>query len=166
MKTVREASQELNISRQALYSKLTTDFKARFTTIKKINNRDTLVISSDGIKELEKDIVKVDSQVDKGVDSQVDNQIIDLLDKNIKLLQQQLQEKDKQIQQMKEDHKEELKEIKKDYKEQLKVKDQQIENLTELNRNNQILLGRGQEQKALPGGTVIDKIKNFFNKEG
>src|SRR6056297_2407145 len=129
MKTVREAAQELNISRQALYSKLTKDFKARFTTIKKINNRDTLVISSDGIKELKRDTVKadneVDSQVDNEVDSKVDSGIIKLLDKNIELLQQQLKEKDKQLE-------------KKDI--QISELNERLKESQTLNKNTQILL--------------------------
>jgi len=184
MKTVREAAQELNISRQALYSKLTKDFKARFTTIKKINNRDTLVISSDGIKELKRDTVKadneVDSQVDNEVDSKVDSEIIKLLDKPIELLQQQLKEKDKELQQLKEEHKKEMQQLKEehkkdiqqirsDYKEQLQAKDNQLKDLTELNRNNQILLRDKKETLELlevkEKKSITERIRGIFKND-
>jgi len=158
MKTVREAAQELNISRQALYSKLTKDFKARFTTIKKINNRDTLVISSDGIKELKRDTVKadneVDSQVDNEVDSKVDSEIIKLLDKNIELLQQQLKEKDKQLE-------------KKDI--QISELNERLKESQTLNKNTQILLRDKKETLELlevkEKKSITERIRGIFKND-
>jgi len=162
MKTVREAAQELNISRQALYSKLTKDFKARFTTIKKINNRDTLVISSDGIKELKRDTVKADNEVDSQadnevdneVDSKVDSEIIKLLDKNIELLQQQLKEKDKQLE-------------KKDI--QISELNERLKESQTLNKNTQILLRDKKETLELlevkEKKSITERIRGIFKND-
>ena len=145
MKTVREVSEELGISRQAVYSKLTTNFKENFTTIKNINNRDTLVISRAGIDELKDDTVKVDSQVDSKVDNAIDTEMIDLLSKNIDLLQEQLKIKDNQINELNE-----------------RLKEQQ-----ELNRNNQVLL-LNEKNKILESmeqketRSILDRLKGIF----
>lgn len=127
MKTVREVADELNISRQAVYNKLTVNFKAKFTSYKKINNRQTLVIKRDGIDKLKLDLVKEDSQVDSQLDNLVDNQLIDLMDKNIEILQDQLFEKDKQISELNE----------------------RLKEAQELNKNNQVLLHRQQDKQRM-----------------
>lgn len=144
MKTVREVAKELNISRQAVYSKLTSDFTAKFTTKKKINNRYTLVISREGIEQLKSEVVKVDNQVDSKVDNELDSDLTTLLTKNIEVLQEQLKVKDNQISELNQ-----------------RLKEQQ-----ELNKNNQILLHRQQEQPKIledkKGITLIDKLKGLF----
>lgn len=153
MKTVREVAKELNISRQAVYSKLTDKFKEEFTTTKQINNRDTLVITKGGLERLRQEIVKVDSQVDSKVDNLIDskvgNQIIELLNKNIELLQEQLKIKDNQITELNE-----------------RLKEQQ-----ELNKNNQILLHREQDNNKVlelesleqkENRSLLSRIKGLF----
>ena len=61
LKTVREVAEELNISRQVVYSKLTIKFKEDFTMIRKINNRNTLVIDNIGIEKLKKEMDNLNS---------------------------------------------------------------------------------------------------------
>ena len=124
LKTVREAAEELGISRQAVYNKLTTNFKEKFTSIKKINNRDTLVISKAGVEALR-------------VKKPINDELIELMNKNIDTLQEQLKIKDSQIQELNE-----------------RLKEQQ-----ELNRNNQILLHKQQENNQ------VLELKNQEQKE-
>lgn len=149
MKTVRETAKELNISRQAVYSKLTDKFKKEFTTIKQINNRDTLVITKAGLERLRQDIVKPDSQVDSKVDKVIDSDLTALLSKNVEVLQEQLKIKDTQISELNE-----------------RLREQQ-----ELNKNNQVLLHREQENNKLlsiesmeqkESRSILDKIKGIF----
>lgn len=172
MYTIKEVAQKLDITPQAVYKKLNqlqTELNNHIYQVEK-GSKTVKAVDKQGLEILKDSLNQpVDNQV-KQPNNQVDNQFktetMEILRETIDTLNNQIEVKDKQIQQLKEEHKEEVQQIRSDYKEQLKVKDGQIENLTELNRNNQVLLGRGQEQKALPGGTVIDKIKNFFNKEG
>lgn len=141
MKTVREVAEELNISRQAVYNKLTVNFKTNFTTYKKINNKDTLVISNDGVHKLKLDIDKVDNQVDSQVDNTIDNQLIDLMSKNIELLQKQLEIKDNQIVELNE----------------------RLKEAQELNKNNQVLLHRQQDKpKMIESKEKKFSFKNLF----
>lgn len=139
LKTVREVANELNISRQAVYSKLTVKFKEDFTTIKKINNRDTLVINKTGVEELKKSIVNIDSQVD----NLIDNQIVELLNKNIEVLQSQLGIKDQQILEL----------------------NQRLKEAQELNKNNQILLHRQQDQPKMLDSKDKFSFKKWFGKD-
>ena len=134
MKTVREVAEELNISRQAVYSKLTVQFKENFTTIRKINNRNTLVIDKDGIEELKKDMDNLDSQADK----KIDNQLIELLNKNIDILQKQLEVKDQQIIELNE----------------------RLREAQNLNKNSQVLLHREQDQPKM----IEEERKGFSFK--
>jgi len=165
MYTIKEVAQKLDITPQAVYKKLNqlqTELNNHIHQVEK-GSKTVKAVDKQGL-EILKD--SLNQPVDNQVDNQFKTETMEILRETIDTLNNQIEVKDKQIQQLKEEHKEEVQQIRSDYKEQLKVKDGQIENLTELNRNNQVLLGRGQEQKALPGGTVIDKIKNFFNKEG
>lgn len=139
MKTVREVAEELNISRQAVYNKLTVDFKTNFTTTQKINNKDTLVINKNGVHKLKEDIVNLDSQVNSRLDNQIDNRLMDLMNKNIEVLQEQLQIKDQQIIELNE----------------------RLKEAQELNKNNQILLHRQQEQPKM----IEEEKKRFSFKD-
>lgn len=140
MKTVREVADELNISRQAVYSKLTVNFKANFTTLKKINNKDTLVINKAGVHKLKRDVVNVDNQVDCQVDNPLDNiinhQIIELMNKNMEALQEQLRIKDQQIIDLNE----------------------RLKEAQELNKNNQVLLHRQQDKTKM-----IEEVNKKFS---
>lgn len=138
MKTVREVAEELNISRQAIYSKLTVRFKENFTMIKKINNRDILVINKDGVEELKKGIDNLDSQVGCQLDNQLDNKLIELLNKNIKILQSQLGIKDQQIMEL----------------------NQRLKEAQDLNKNSQVLLHREQDKPKI----IEQKSKFSFKK--
>ena len=138
LKTVREVAEELNISRQAVYSKLTVQFKENFTTIRKINNRDTLVIKKDGVEELKKDMYNLDSQVNSQDDKQIDNQLIELLNKNIDILQKQLEVKDQQIIELNE----------------------RLREAQNLNKNSQVLLHREQDQPKM----IEEERKGFSFK--
>lgn len=124
MKTVREVAEELNISRQAVYNKLTVNFKTKFTTIKKINNKDTLVINKDGVNKLKSDIDKVDNQVDSQLDNKVDKDLTTLLSENIRILSKQLETKDIQISEL----------------------NARLKEAQELNRNTQVLMKMTNEK--------------------
>lgn len=139
MKTVREVAEELNISRQAVYNKLTVNFKTNFTTTQKINNKDTLVINKAGVHKLKQDIVNLDSQVDNPINNIVDNQLINLMNRNIEVLQNQLQIKDQQIIELNE----------------------RLKEAQELNKNNQVLLHRQQDQPKM----IEKKEKKFSFKD-
>jgi predicted ArsR family transcriptional regulator len=152
MKTVKEVAEELDISTQAVYKKLNqlqTELNNHIHRVAK-GNKTVKAVDRKGIEIIKNSLVKpIDNQV--GNQLQVETMVI--LRETIDTLKNQMELKDKEIQQLKED-----------YKEQLKSKDRQIENLTEMNKNNQILLGR-EQQKALPPGTLLSKIKKIFNKE-
>ncbi|MGO1581455.1 MAG: hypothetical protein ACTHY0_04000 [Mammaliicoccus vitulinus] len=147
MKTVREVADELNISRQAVYNKLTVNFKDKFTSYKEINNRQTLVIERAGIDKLKLDLVKENSQVDSKLDNLVDSRLINLMDKNIETLQDQLLEKDKQISELNE----------------------RLKEAQELNKNNQVLLHRQQDKQRMIEEKKEKEPKkkwwNFFKKD-
>lgn len=136
MKTVREVADELNISRQAVYSKLTVNFKANFTTLKKINNKDTLVINKAGVHKLKRDVVNVDNQVDNPLDNIINHQIIELMNKNMEALQEQLRIKDQQIIDLNE----------------------RLKEAQELNKNNQVLLHRQQDKTKM-----IEEVNKKFS---
>ena len=139
MKTVREVAEELNISRQAVYSKLTVQFKENFISIRKINNRDTLVIDKDGIEELKEKMDNLDSQADK----KIDNQLIELLNKNIDILQKQLEVKDQQIIELNE----------------------RLREAQDLNKNSQVLLHREQDQPKMLESKNRFSFKRWFGRE-
>ena len=143
MRTVREVAEELGVSRQAVYSKLTVKFKEDFTTIKKINNRDTLVINKSGVELLRQDIVNLDSQVDSQLDNLVDNQLIELLNKNIDILQNQLEVKDHQIIELNE----------------------RLKEAQELNKNSQVLLHREQDQPKMIESKKKFSFKKWFGMD-
>lgn len=149
MKTVREVAKELNISRQAVYNRLTSNFKKKFTTKEIIEGKPTLVISKEGQEQLRSDIVKVVNQVDDNVDKGIDTELIALLTKNIEVLQEQLKIKDTQISELNQ-----------------RLKEQQ-----ELNKNNQVLLHREQENKKnlelesleqKENKSLLNKVKGIF----
>ena len=147
LKTVREVAKELNISRQAVYSKLTDRFKEEFTTIEKIKNRDTLVVTDEGVEELRKDMDNLDSQSDSQDNSQVDNtydsKLIELMAKNIEILQNQLEVKDQQIVEL----------------------NQRLKEAQDLNKNSQILLHREQDQTKLLESKGVFSFKKWFGKD-
>lgn len=146
LKTAREVAEELGISRQAVYSKLTVKFKDKFTTTKTINNRDTLVINAEGIEELKKGMDRVDNQADsKGNskdDSQIDSRLIELLSSNIEALQEQLAVKDGQIFEL----------------------NQRLKEAQELNKSNQVLLYKQKEQPELLEEKKQGFLSRLFNK--
>jgi len=156
MQTIKEVAEELDISTQAVYKKLNqlqTKLNNHIHEVAK-GNKTVKAVDRKGIEIIKDSLVKaVDKQVCNQVGNQLQVETMEILRETIDTLKSQMDKKDREIQQLKED-----------YKEQLKSKDRQIENLTEMNKNNQILLGR-EQQKALPSGTVISKIKNFFNKK-
>src|SRR6056297_292176 len=156
MQTIKEVAEELDISTQAVYKKLNqlqTELNNHIHEVAK-GNKTVKAVDRKGIEIIKDSLVKpVDQQVCNQVGNQLQVETMEILRETIDTLKNQMDKKDREIQQLKED-----------YKEQLKSKDRQIENLTEMNKNNQILLGR-EQQKALPSGTVISKIKNFFNKK-
>lgn len=168
MKTVREVAKELNVSRQSIYNKLTDNFKRDFTTVKLINSKEVLVISTDGVTSLKKSIAnpscQADSQVDSqhvDIDSQVDNphkglidkEIVALLSSTIETLQGQLDSKDEQI---------------KELNQHLTSLTERLKEAQDLNKNNQILLHRQQDTKLIEStpepGTDTSWFKKIFRK--
>ena len=137
MKTVREVAKELEVSRQTIYSKLTEDFKERYTTIETRKGKETLVIDRQGVEYLKKTIDKPDSQIDSPVDNEddneFDNKLIDLLNKNIQILQSQLEVKDTQIVELNE----------------------RLREAQELNKNNQILPPQLAQAAAPPAVPIL-----------
>jgi hypothetical protein len=146
MKTVREVSKELGVSRQTIYSKLTDNFKKKFTTTKIVNGKETLVINNDGVDYLKNMVDKPDSQADSQTDSkfdyQLDNELIGLLTDTIEILQRQLEVKDIQIMEL----------------------NKRLEEAQELNRNNQILLHRQQEPKMIEAKGESEEKKSLWFK--
>lgn len=86
--TIKQIADELGVTKSAISQKMTDEFRSKFTSKKKINNRITVVISEKGyewLKEHDKKKNKCDEQKNDDV---------------IKVLQEQLKEKDKQIEKL------------------------------------------------------------------
>ncbi len=146
MKTVREVSEQLGVSRQTIYSKLTDKFKKEFTTTKLINGKETLVINNKGVECLKTMVDKPDNQTDSQDDSKLDyrfdNKLIGLLTDTIEILQKQLEVKDVQIMEL----------------------NKRLEEAQELNKNNQILLHRQQEPRMIEAKVETEEKKDSWFK--
>lgn len=131
MKTVREVAKELDVTRQTIYSKLTDEFKSKFTTNKTIKGKEILVITTDGIKILKKELGKVDGKLDSKTDSKAnnknDNELMALLSQNSEILRKQLEIKDMQIAEL----------------------NSRLKEAQELNRNTQVLMRMNNEKMQM-----------------
>lgn len=127
MKTVREVAEELDVTRQTIYSKLTNEFKMNFTTNKTIKGKETLVIKTDGIKVLKKELSKVDSKNDSKINNNNDSELMSLLSQNVEILRKQLETKDMQIAEL----------------------NSRLKEAQELNRNTQVLMKMNNEKMQM-----------------
>lgn len=140
--TIKDFAQRAGVSTQAVYQRLDKDLQSYFKLV-------------DKRKMIEESALELFAppQVVKQIDKEIDNDLSSTLQETIKLLSSQLSEKDEQI---------------REKDRQIQRKDEQIEKLNErlaeafeLNKNNQVLIARGQEPKRLEAQTV-----EVVNQEG
>ena len=119
--TIKEVAEASGLSKQAIYKRLSTDFQPFFKLIdnKKMLNSNVLkVLNSTNHSTDFKQVENNDNQVES-------NKIIEILNKNIDFLTNQLKEKDNQIDNL---------------HNTINALTLRISELTELQRNNQILM--------------------------
>ena len=159
MYTIQEVAEILNITPQAVYKKINNQLNNELAThLKQVErgNKTVKAVTSEGLEIIRKSLEQpVDNQFNNEFNNQFNNQfkdsskgkednLIQLLEETIQTLKKQLDVKDKQIQDLNE-----------------RLKEQQ-----ELNRNNQVLLHREQEQKALVSDTTAwQRLKKVFIKD-
>ena len=135
--TVKEVADMTGLSRQAIYNKMTSQFKKDFTSLTTVNNRQTLVISVEGVDNLTSGLDKVDSQVDNPVDMiQLLQETMKRLEKDIDYYKQELEKKDNVIQRQSD----------------------QISELIERNREQNILMKNNQQLLLEDGQSFWKKL--------
>lgn len=146
MKTIQEVAEILNVTPQAIYKKinnqLNNQLKDQVKQVKR-GNKTVKVVTDKGIELLRESMEQPVKQQFNNEFNNVSQPLIDLLQGTIDTLNRQLEVKDKQIQDLSD-----------------RLKEQQ-----ELNRNNQILLHREQDQQMLPAPTGWERFKKFLGKE-
>ena len=146
MKTIQEVAELLNVTPQAIYKKinnqLNNQLKDQVKQVKR-GNKTVKVVTDKGIELLRESMEQPVKQQFNNEFNNVSQPLIDLLKGTIDTLNRQLEVKDKQIQDLSD-----------------RLKEQQ-----ELNRNNQILLHREQDQQMLPAPTGWERFKKFLGKE-
>lgn len=146
MKTIQEVAELLNVTPQAIYKKinnqLNNQLKDQVKQVKR-GNKTVKVVTDKGIELLRESMEQPVKQQFNNEFNNVSQPLIDLLQGTIDTLNRQLEVKDKQIQDLSD-----------------RLKEQQ-----ELNRNNQILLHREQDQQMLPAPTGWERFKKFLGKE-
>lgn len=167
MLTVQQLANKLNITPQAVYKKmnqqLVNELKP-FIVETKRGKRTVKMIKSEGVEII---INSIEQPVKQPVDELGDNgsqQLINLLEETIAVLREQLAIKDEQL--VAKDN--QIKELSSSRDKQLESKDKQIERLgdiielnQELNKNNQILLHRQQDQPKM-----IEESEKKFSFRG
>lgn len=155
MYTIQEVAEILNITPQAVYKKINNQLKNELAThLKQVKrgNKTVKVVTSEGLEIIRESLEQpVKQPFNKPFNNQFkdsskgkEDNLIQLLEETIQTLKKQLDVKDKQIQDLNE-----------------RLKEQQ-----ELNRNNQVLLHREQEQKALVSDTTAwQRLKKIFIKD-
>ena len=155
MYTIQEVAEILNITPQAVYKKINNQLNNELAThLKQVErgNKTVKAVTSEGLEIIRKSLEQpVDNQLNNEFNNQFkdsskgkEDNLIQLLEETIQTLKKQLDVKDKQIQDLNE-----------------RLKEQQ-----ELNRNNQVLLHREQEQKALVSDTTAwQRLKKVFIKD-
>ena len=139
--TIKEVAELLEVTPQAIYKVLNKDFKHLNNCLISVerNGKTLKALNSEGVEILRQHFKPTVETTDKQqfkAEFKTNDVIIELLSK-------QLDIKDKQIQDLSD-----------------RLREQQ-----ELNKNNQILIHRTQQQpKALPDGGTWEKIKNIFRK--
>lgn len=150
MKTIQEVAELLQVTPQAIYKKINNQFnnqlKEHVKQVKK-GNKSVKVVTDKGIEllreSLQQTVQQPVQQQFNNSSTTVESPLIELLQDTIDTLNRQLEVKDKQIQDLSD-----------------RLKEQQ-----ELNRNNQILLHREQDQQMLPAPTGWERFKKFLGKE-
>lgn len=155
MYTIQEVAEILNITPQAVYKKINNQLNNELAThLKQVErgNKTVKAVTSEGLEIIRKSLEQpVDNQFNnefnnqfKTYNTEKEDNLTKLLEETIQTLKKQLDVKDKQIQDLNE-----------------RLKEQQ-----ELNRNNQVLLHREQEQKALVSDTTAwQRLKKVFIKD-
>lgn len=155
MYTIQEVAEILNITPQAVYKKINNQLKNELAThLKQVErgNKTVKAVTSEGLEIIRESLEQpVKQPFNKPFNNQFkdsskgkEDNLIQLLEETIQTLKKQLDVKDKQIQDLNE-----------------RLKEQQ-----ELNRNNQVLLHREQEQKALVSDTTAwQRLKKVFIKD-
>lgn len=146
MKTIQEVAEILNVTPQAIYKKINNQFNNQLKDqVKQVKrgNKTVKVVTDKGIEILRESMEQPVKQQFNNEFNNVSQPLIDLLQGTIDTLNRQLEVKDKQIQDLSD-----------------RLKEQQ-----ELNRNNQILLHREQDQQMLPAPTGWERFKKFLGKE-
>jgi flagellar capping protein FliD len=146
LKTIQEVAEILNVTPQAIYKKINNQFNNQLKDqVKQVKrgNKTVKVVTDKGIEILRESMEQPVKQQFNNEFNNVSQPLIDLLQGTIDTLNRQLEVKDKQIQDLSD-----------------RLKEQQ-----ELNRNNQILLHREQDQQMLPAPTGWERFKKFLGKE-
>ena len=146
MKTIQEVAEILNVTPQAIYKKINNQFNNQLKDqVKQVKrgNKTVKVVTDKGIEILRESMEQPVKQQFNNEFNNVSQPLIDLLQGTIDTLNRQIEVKDKQIQDLSD-----------------RLKEQQ-----ELNRNNQILLHREQDQQMLPAPTGWERFKKFLGKE-
>lgn len=86
--TIKQIADELGVTKSAISQKMTDEFRSKFTSKKKINNRITVVISEKGYEWFKEHDTKKNK-----CDEQKNNDVF-------KVLQEQLKKKDEQIEKL------------------------------------------------------------------
>ena len=146
MKTIQEVAEILNVTPQAIYKKINNQFNNQLKDqVKQVKrgNKTVKVVTDKGIEILRESMEQPVKQQFNNEFNNVSQPLIELLQGTIDTLNRQIEVKDKQIQDLSD-----------------RLKEQQ-----ELNRNNQILLHREQDQQMLPAPTGWERFKKFLGKE-
>lgn len=148
LQTIKQVSELLNISTQAIYNKINNTMKKDLQGLVKDvqrGNRKTRMIEPKGVELIRKSLEDPFEQ-DIASDVQgIGNELAPVLNEIIEVLKLQLLAKDEQL-------------IAKD--EQIRELNNTIRNLTEMNKNTQVLLHREQESKMLEEG----KPEKWYHK--
>lgn len=135
MKTVSEVAKLLNVTKQTIYNQINEeDFKENYTEIKSVRGRDIMMITPEGLEILKEKNLKTEENIDSN--------LIEILNKTILLLENQLNVKDNQIMEL----------------------NQRLRELSEQNKNNQILIHREQDKLLLESNNNKFSIKRLFSK--
>jgi predicted oxidoreductase (fatty acid repression mutant protein) len=142
MFTIKQAAEKLKVSRQSIYNKIDSQQMKAFV----INGQKGKLIKEEGLEVLANLINSPsDSKKDSTSDSKQEESLTSVL-------------------QVKDDYIRSLKEQLSDYKEQLSKKDEQIETLSRLTENTQILLKVEQEKLLALENQDQKRKRSFLNR--
>lgn len=175
MLTVQQLADKLNITPQAVYKKMNNQLLNElkpFVTVVKRGKRSVKMIKPEGVEiianSIEQPVQQPVQQPVVELENNGSQQLINLLEETIVVLRSQLAIKDEQL--VVKDN--QIKELSSSRDKQLESKDKQIERLgdiieanQELNKNNQVLLHRQQDQpKMIENKEKKFSFRNLFSK--